>query len=201
MGVVGAAAVLIALIAVLVGRELLTGASKSPVATHANGTAAIGGPFALTDHTGRAVTDADFKGAHMLVYFGFTFCPDVCPTTLQTVGLALDRLGALADRVRPVFVTVDPERDSPAVLGEYVRHFHPRLVGLTGSAAQIAAIAKAYRLYYAEAPASDGGGPDDYTMDHSSILYLIGPDGVFVTHFAHGTSAEALARGLSEHLQ
>ncbi len=153
---------------------------------------AVGGPFALVDHQGRAVTDADFRGRFMLVYFGFTYCPDVCPTSLTVIAQALDRLGADADKVVPVFVTVDPERDTPEQLKEYVRHFHPRLVGLTGTPEQVAAAAKAYRVYYAKARVQ-GAPPDEYSMDHTSIAYLMGRDGKFLAHFSHGTEPDAIA--------
>lgn len=153
---------------------------------------AVGGPFTLVDHDGRTRTDADFRGRSMLVYFGFTYCPDVCPTALTTVGQALTLLGADADKVAPVFITVDPERDTPEQLREYVRHFHPRLTGLTGSKEQIAAVAKAYRVYFAKAR-PQGAPEDEYAMDHTSIVYLMGPDGKFVAHFSHGTEPEAMA--------
>lgn len=153
---------------------------------------AVGGPFALTDTQGRAVTDADFRGRFTLVYFGFTYCPDVCPTSLTYIAQALDRLGPDADKVVPVFITVDPERDTPEQLKEYVRHFHPRLVGLTGTREQVAAAAKAYRVYFAKAQVQ-GAPQGDYTMDHTSIIYLMGRDGKFLAHFSHGTEPDAIA--------
>lgn len=140
--------------------------------------ASIGGPFTLTDSAGKTVTDRDFRGKFMLVYFGYTFCPDVCPTTLNQVAVALDKLGAKADRVQPLFVTVDPGRDTPEAMRQYTAAFTPRLLGLTGTPEQIAVVAKEYRVYYAEH--RTGPSPLDYTMDHSSILYLMGPDGNFV---------------------
>ena len=128
----------------------------------------------------------------MLVYFGYTFCPDVCPTTLNSVADALDKMGAKADRMQPLFITVDPKRDTPAVVKQYAAAFSPRLVGLTGSPEQIAAAAKAYRVYYAEH--RTGPGPDDYSMDHSSVLYLMGPDGRFIAPLrADQTGAEMAA--------
>ena len=114
----------------------------------------------------------------MLVYFGYTFCPDVCPTTLNEVSDALDRLGGKADRLQAIFITVDPKRDTPAAVKQYVAAFTPRLIGLTGSDEQIAKVAQEYRVYYAEH--RTGSGPNDYTMDHSSVLYLMGPDGKFI---------------------
>jgi protein SCO1 len=138
----------------------------------------VGGPFSLVDGTGRQVTDHDFRGKYMLVYFGYTFCPDVCPTTLNEVSDALDRLGGKADRLQAIFITVDPKRDTPAAVKQYVAAFTPRLIGLTGSDEQIAKVAQEYRVYYAEH--RTGSGPNDYTMDHSSVLYLMGPDGKFI---------------------
>lgn len=153
----------------------------------------VGGPFTLTDDHGHAVTDASYRGRWMLVYFGYTFCPDVCPTELQTIATALDKLGKQADQVAPLFVTVDPGRDTPAALASYVKLFDDRLIGLTGTPAQIAAVAQAYRVYYAKVPSKD---PGNYLMDHSSFMYLMGPDGQFRALFRQGTSAQALADGI-----
>src|SRR5579871_1666175 len=138
----------------------------------------IGGPFTLQDGNGKQVTDRDFRGKYMLVYFGYTFCPDVCPTTLNEVADAMEHLGAKANDLQPIFITVDPKRDTPAVVKQYVAAFSPRLIGLTGTPEQIATVAQEYRVYYAEH--RTGPGPNDYTMDHSSILYLMGPDGKFI---------------------
>jgi len=143
------------------------------------------------------VTEATFHGRWMLVYFGFTYCPDVCPTELQTMSSALDRLGPQARQVVPIFITVDPERDTPAALAEYVKLFDERMVGLTGSKEQIAAAAKAYRVYYARAKAN---GTTDYLMDHSSFIYLIGPDGGFRALFRHGIAAQEMAESLKSRL-
>lgn len=162
------------------------------------GGAWVGGPFTLVNSAGETVTEASFRGRWMLVYFGFTFCPDVCPTELQTIASALDRLGPLAARVVPVFITIDPERDTPAALAEYTKLFDERLVGLTGSRDQIAAAAKAYRVYYARAKSKDAS---DYLMDHSSFIYLIGPDGGFRALFRHGMGAPELADAVRTRLQ
>ncbi|MBI1207622.1 MAG: redoxin domain-containing protein [Azospirillum sp.] len=161
-------------------------------------TTAIGGPFTLTDHTGRRVTDADFTGRYRLIYFGYTYCPDVCPTELQAMSTALDRLGADGERLQPLFITIDPARDTPAHLADYVALFHPRLIGLTGSAAEIAAAARAYRVYYARPP---GGDDQTYLMDHSSFVYLMGPDGQFLTAFPSGVDPEKMAAGIKARLQ
>jgi protein SCO1/2 len=159
----------------------------------------VGGPFTLVNQDGQTVTEADFRGRHMLVFFGYTFCPDVCPTTLQTASSALDLVEDRAAAVQPVFITVDPTRDTPAILKEYVAHFHPSLVGLGGTAEQIAAAAKAYRVYYAKDTA-EGDSADDYLVAHSAITYLMDPDGKFVTHFSHQTGAEEMAATLKRHL-
>lgn len=163
---------------------------------HTSATAAIGGPFTLVNGDGNTVTDKDFLGKWMLIYFGYTFCPDVCPTSLSTVANAMDKLDpAVAAKLVPVFITVDPARDTPPVVKDYAAAFHPSMVGLTGSPDQIAAISKEYKVYAARAK---GGDDDSYTVDHSSILYLVGPDGRFVTHFPHGTTADDLAAALSK---
>lgn len=135
---------------------------------------AIGGPFTLTDGNGRVVTDASLRGRYALIYFGYTYCPDVCPTTLNALAAALVELGPKGDRVTPVFITVDPARDTPAVLKAFTAAFHPRMVGLTGSPAAIAAVAKAYAIYYKKGEVTPNGG---YMMDHSSVAYLMDPDG------------------------
>ncbi len=158
--------------------------------------ASIGGPFTLTDSAGKTVTDRDFRGKFMLVYFGYTFCPDVCPTTLNQVAVALDKLGAKADRIQPLFVTVDPRRDTPEAMRQYTAAFTPRLLGLTGTPEQIAVVAKAYRVYYAEH--RTGPGPLDYTMDHSSILYLMSPDGTFVAPIRADEDGAAMAADIGK---
>jgi protein SCO1/2 len=150
----------------------------------------IGGAFALTDQNGARRTDADFRGKLMLVYFGFTYCPDICPTDLQQMGLALDRLGAAGETVQPLFVTLDPERDTAEHLKDYMPLFHPRFLGLTGDAAAIEAAARAYRVYYKKVERDD---KTDYTVDHSAFIYLMGRDGEYLGFFPPGTSAERLA--------
>lgn len=150
----------------------------------------IGGPFQLTDQNGRKRDSAEFRGKLMLIYFGFTYCPDVCPTALTVVTTALDQLGEQADAVVPILITIDPERDTPAVLKDYVAQFSPRYIGLTGSDREIAQVAKAFRVYYAKSPGS-GGAP--YLMDHTSLLYLMDQNGRFHTHFTHNNRAEDIA--------
>jgi protein SCO1/2 len=162
-----------------------------------NGPVVIGGPLRLTDHTGRAVTDASYRGRFMLIYFGYTFCPDFCPTSLQIMAEAIDQLGPAGERVQPILITVDPERDTAAHLATYVPSFGPRMVGLTGSAAEIAAAARAYRVYYKKAKIE---GLADYGMDHSSVIYLMGPDGKYLTHFTHQATPEQVAAGIRRNL-
>jgi len=159
---------------------------------------ALGGPFSLVNHEGRAVTQADFAGGFMLVYFGFTYCPDVCPTELGTMAAAMDLLEDQGSRVTPVLITIDPERDTPAALADYVSRFHPRLVGLTGSAEQIAAAARAYRVFYAKVNRPEMSA---YLMDHSSFIYLVGPDGRVRTLFRPETTPEAIAQSIRAHLR
>jgi protein SCO1/2 len=156
----------------------------------------VGGPFSLIDGDGRPVTDQTWRGKYMLVYFGYTFCPDVCPTTLSAVADALDILGSKADHIQPLFITVDPKRDTPAVVKQYAAAFGPRIIGLTGSPEQIAAAAKAYRVYYAEH--RTGTGPDDYSMDHSSVLYVMGPDGQFIQPVRADQTGPELAAALAK---
>lgn len=150
----------------------------------------VGGPFELIDHTGRARTERDFRGQLMLVYFGFTYCPDVCPTDLQAIGQALDKLGNDAASVRPLFVTVDPERDTAEHLADYVPMFHPRLIGLTGSPEAIRKAADAYKVYYAKIPV--GQDASDYTVDHTAFIYLMDRDGNYLGFFPPGTSADRM---------
>jgi protein SCO1/2 len=163
-----------------------------------SGSAAIGGPFTLTDQHGRTFTSAALHGKLGRIYFGYTYCPDICPTELQTISAALDRLGKSADQVVPVFITVDPARDTPAVLARYLEDFSPRLIGLTGTPDQIAAVARAYRVYYAKAASS--GGADDYMMDHSNIIYLMGRDGRYLTHFSLQSTPDQIAAAIRAHL-
>lgn len=156
----------------------------------------VGGPFSLIDGDGKPVTDQTWRGRYMLVYFGYTYCPDVCPTTLTNVAAALDKLGPKADQIQPLFITVDPKRDTPAVVKQFAAAFSPRLIGLTGTPQQIAEAAKAYRVYYAEH--RTGPGPDDYSMDHSSVLYLMGPDGRFIAPVRADQDGAEIAAALTK---
>jgi protein SCO1 len=156
----------------------------------------IGGPFDLIDHGGRRRTDADFRGKLVLIYFGYTHCPDVCPTTMFEVSEILRALGPDADRTRALFITVDPERDTPSVIKDYLSSFDPHLAGLTGDPAAVAAVAKAYRAYFKKVP-TEGG---DYIMDHTAIVYLMDKNGHFVSPFGLKRSAEAAAADLRKYL-
>ena len=169
---------------------------RQPSLQHGTGVALVGGPFTLTDQNGKRVTEKDFLGKYMLVFFGYTYCPDICPTELQVMMAALDTIGSEADKVQPVFISIDPARDTPKVLNTYVSNFGPRLIGLTGTTDEVAAAAKAYRVYYAKAGTSSSA--TDYLMDHSSIIYLMGPDGRFVKHVPYTTDAAKLAEAIKE---
>ncbi|MBU6298020.1 MAG: SCO family protein [Alphaproteobacteria bacterium] len=160
------------------------------------GVAAIGGPFLLTDQYGVSRKSADFRGRFMLVYFGYTYCPDVCPTTLAVIADALGKLGKSADRVAPIFITVDPERDTPGVLKAYLKSFDPRFIGLTGSPKAIAKAAWEYHVYYRKRPLAGGG----YSLDHSSQIYLMGPDGKFIANYDETLGPDGLAAALRKYL-
>jgi protein SCO1 len=172
---------------------LLNGPLTSPSVQQ---TAAIGGPFRLTDHDGKEFTDQDLKGRPFLVFFGYTHCPDYCPTTLFEVSEILRKLGPDADRVRALFITVDPERDTAPVLKDYLSSFDPHLIGLTGDLATISAVAKSYRAIFRKVPLDS----NDYTMDHVVIVYLMDKQGRFVAPFSLKRPTEASAADLRKHL-
>jgi protein SCO1/2 len=163
-----------------------------------SGRAPVGGPFELTDQTGHRRTDADFRGKLVVLYFGYTYCPDVCPTELQSISLALDRLGAAAQAVQPLFITVDPERDTPARLADFVSSFHPRLIGLTGSVAEIRKTAIAYRTFFAK---QSNAAPGDYSVNHTGFIYLIGKDGQYQGFLPPGLAPDAIADAIRTRLQ
>ena len=160
------------------------------------GRGSVGGPFTLTDATGKPRSDSEFRGKLMIVYFGYTYCPDVCPADLMAITQALDALGPLADGVQPVFITVDPERDTK-VLGEYVRAFHRSLVGLSGSPEQIRKVANAYKAFYVKVPGERGG---DYSIDHTGVIYLMGRGGEYLGFMPPQTSPERLTEILRKYL-
>ncbi len=180
--------VLFAVVALLVGGRASIPGATSP--------SAIGGPFRLVDQQGRAVSDQDMKGKPFLVFFGFTHCPDVCPTTLFDVSEVLSKLGPDGDRVGALFVTVDPERDTPAKMKDYLASFDPHLRGLSGDAEAIAAMQKGYRVYAKKVALADGG----YTMDHSALVYLMDKEGRFVAPFNLKRRPEDSAADLRRYL-
>ena len=172
---------------------LAVGAGASGwILTHRRGNpSGIGGPFTLVDGDGNTVTDRDFRGKWMLVYFGYTHCPDACPTALQDMANARDMLApAKQGEVALLFISIDPERDTPALMKDYVSNFAAPITALSGSQEQIAKAAREYRVYFAKHATADG-----YDMDHSSIIYVMSPDGAFVTSFSHqSTPAQIAAR-------
>ena len=166
------------------------------------GQAAIGGPFELVDHGGETRSAEDFRGRYLLIYFGYTYCPDVCPTGLATMSRGLEALAERApdkaEAVVPIFITVDPERDDVEAMAAYVSHFHDRMVGLTGEPERIAEVARNYRVYYRKI---DEKGEGDYLMDHSSFIFLMGPEGDYLAHYTHTSPVEEIAAGLEEKVQ
>jgi protein SCO1/2 len=199
MPIVKTVALLVVLVAIAIGGRLwmMGNDASQPQATQQT----IGGPFTLVNGQGETVTDQQFRGKYMLVYFGYTFCPDVCPTALQVMAQALDQLPPeTAAKITPIFISIDPERDTPEHVGQYVTHFYPTLIGLTGSPEQVKAAAAAYRIYYAKVE-EKGADPSAYLMDHSAILYLMGPDGSFLSHFGHDTTSDTMALRLKKLVQ
>ena len=171
---------------------IFTGKSPAPIAMPS----AVGGAFKLVDQNAKPITDQDLKGHPFLVFFGFTHCPDVCPTTLFEVSEILRALGPDGKDARALFVTVDPERDTPQVLKDYLASFDPRVIGVTGDAEAVTAMIKSYRVYAKKVP-TDGGG---YTMDHTAIVYLMGKDGRFVTPFNMKRRPQEAAEDLKRYL-
>lgn len=179
----------------------LTAASEQPSAAQMMddlmyGRGSVGGPFTLTDHTGKQRSDAEFRGKLMIVYFGYTYCPDVCPTDLMAITQALDALGPAAEGVQPVFITIDPERDTK-VLADYVSAFHHSLVGLTGSPDEIRKVANAYKAFYVRVPDERSG---EYSIDHAGIIYLMGRNGEYLGFMPPQTNADRLTEILHKNL-
>ena len=190
-------AIVFAALLVVAAGVLLALAVRETPRGGAAGTAlasAIGGPFHLVDQNGKAVSDADLKGKWQLIFFGYTHCPDACPTALNEIALALDQLGEKRGEVAVVFITVDPERDTPEVMKSYVQSFDAPIIALTGSADAVAQAAKAYRVYYAKHPRGDG----DYDMDHSAVIYVMNPEGRFTATFTPDSTADAIAQRLQK---
>ncbi len=159
----------------------------------ATGQAAIGGPYHLINQDGKPVSDRDFQGRYQLIYFGYTFCPDVCPTTLALIAAALEKMGPDAQRIAPIFITVDPGRDTPQALKKYLAAFDPRFIGLTGSQSELSKVEKEYKVYAQKEPLKGG----TYAVNHSSVIYLMGPKGKLVTFYNEVLTPEQLAKDLS----
>lgn len=192
----------LALACVLFSAPIAANETAEPSATELiegllSGRAPVGGPFELTDQTGHRRTDADFQGKLVVIYFGYTYCPDVCPTELQSISLALDKLGAAADTIQPLFITVDPGRDTPARLADFVSSFHPRLIGLTGSLAEVRKTAIAYRTFFAKNGATT---TDHYSVDHTGFVYLLGKDGRYLGFLPPSLSPDAIADAIRARL-
>lgn len=156
----------------------------------------IGGPFTLINQEGKEVKDSDFEGKYRLVYFGYTFCPDVCPADLLTLSATMQALGNDANKIAPIFITIDPERDTIEQLQQYMQNFDPRITALTGSKEAIAQAANGYKVYYQEVEDQKMTG---YLMDHSAIIYLMDPRGRYLTHFPHGTNAELIVEKIKHY--
>ncbi len=163
------------------------------------GDALIGGDFSLVNGSGKQVQASDFRGRYMLVYFGFTHCPDICPTTLLVMKNAIDALGEKKKSIAPIFISLDPERDTPEAVGKYVTNFGDTLVGLTGSAQQIKEAANAYRVYYSRVEQQDSAA--DYLIDHSGFMYLMDTRGKYIAHFSHGISESELTNKLKQFMR
>ncbi len=161
--------------------------------------AAIGGPFSLLDGNGNRVTDKDFRGRYMLIFFGFTHCPDICPTTLLLFNNALGNLGKKASQVAPIFITVDPERDTPKVVGPYVKHFGDRIIGLSGTPEEIAKTTAAYKVYVSKL--ENENSSLGYMMEHSGFIYLMGPDGKYIAHFPQSIPEQSLTEQIAAHIR
>jgi cytochrome oxidase Cu insertion factor (SCO1/SenC/PrrC family) len=157
----------------------------------------IGGPFTLVDHTGRLRSDTEFRGKLMLIYFGYTYCPDVCPTDLMAISQAIDSLGTAGETIQPIFITIDPERDTVAHLAEYVSAFHPRLIGLTGAVEQIRAVALSYKAYHAKVKDERG---EDYAIEHTGVIYLVGRSGQYLGFIPPQTTPDRLIEILQRQL-
>ena len=164
--------------------------------TKGNRDVPIGGDFQLTDHLGQLATNDSYANRYRIVYFGFTFCPDICPTELQSISAALDMMGEQATKFQPLFITIDPDRDDVAAMATYLEHFHPSFIGLTGTPAAIEQTAHVYKLYFAKASSVED--PNDYTMDHSSFIYIMDCEGRYIRHLSQGATPKEIARILSE---
>jgi protein SCO1 len=165
------------------------------------GRPALGGPFLLVDPQGKNVKSSDLKGQWLLLYFGFTFCPDICPNELTKLTEAINILDKDIgpNKVTPVFISIDPERDTPQQVGEYISDWHPRFVALTGSTKQVSEVCKTFRVYHSKSPTGDGA--DEYLVDHSIIIYLIDDNGDFVDFFGKNKTAPEIAQGVKDYMK
>ena len=170
----------------------------TPSANTDQGKALINGNFSLTNAEGKTITNADFKDRYLLVFFGFTHCPDVCPTGLLLMQNVMNKLGKKAEKLQPIFITVDPERDTPQVVANYVKNFGNAVIGLSGTPEQIKATANNYRVYYSKMVNDDPAM--GYMIDHSAFVYLIDPEGNYVTHFSSDSAAQVLEEGIRKHI-
>ncbi len=173
--------------------------SVKPSKVDPNSTPAIGGPFSLINQNGEPVNDTDFKGRHMLIFFGYTYCPDVCPMTMTNISGAMDLLGEDAKLVQPLFITIDPLRDTPDQIKAYLEHFHKSFIGLTGTRKQVESAKKAFKIF-AQKANQDPNDAEDYLMDHSSITYLMGPDGKLEAFFSRNAESGAIVQKILEFL-
>ena len=162
---------------------------KQTKSNNLNKATLVGGSYSLTDHNGKKVTDKSFPNKFKIIYFGYTFCPDICPTGMAVISQALDLLGNKAKRIKPIFITVDPKRDNVEIMAEYHNHFHPSFSNLTGTLDQIRRVAKLYRVYYKKSDASEA---ENYLMDHSSIMYVLSPEGEYINHFGPQITPEQI---------
>ncbi len=168
----------------------------TPGGSFSQGRALIGGPFSLSDSSGKRVTEHDFQGKLMLVFFGYTHCPDVCPTELQNMSDVIGKLGPDAKQIAPIFISVDPARDTPRAVADYVGNFSPQIIGLTGTQDEVASAAKAYRVYFKKA----GGSQGNYFVDHSAFIYLMDRNGKYITHFMFNAPADTVVKEIRKYI-
>jgi protein SCO1/2 len=184
-------------VAVVIMWQIVASGPRDP--GYAASAPSIGGPFTLTDQSGATVTDKSYDGSYRLIYFGYTFCPDACPTELQVMAQAVEAMGPAGAKVQPIFITIDPARDSAKQLAGYVPLFDKRLVGLTGTPEQIATVAREYKVYYAKAD-QPGGDAKGYGMNHSSFVYLMDPAGKFLTVFSSDMDSDKMAAEIKRYM-
>lgn len=187
---------LVALLAFM-GSDLLT-KTRGDLA-NGSGEALVKAEFTLTDATGKTIKASDFRGRYLLVYFGFTHCPDICPTSLLLMSNVLGQLGSKGEKIQPLFITIDPERDTPKLVGTYVSHFNKRFVGLSGTPEQIKHAADSFKVFYSKVETKESAL--GYVVDHSGFIYLMGPDGEYITHFPATVSEQELTQGLTRYVR